>query len=54
MSSVEPFQTFSEELVLTPEGSWIPAGTDGPLVPIQGRNIATSSTIAPIPAINCP
>jgi ATP-binding cassette subfamily B protein len=37
-----------------PGGSWIPDGRDGPLTPIQGRNMATSSTAAPIAAINCP
>src|SRR3954465_12661316 len=54
MSRVEPFQMFSVLLVLTPEGTVMPAGIEGPLVPIQGRNMATSSTTAPIPAISCP
>ena len=45
---------FSVVLVLTPDGTGIPAGIDGPLTPIQGRNIATSRTAAPTAAMICP
>ena len=57
MSRVEPFQTFSEVLpaaFATPGGKVTPEGRDDPLTPIQGRNIATSSTAAATAAINCP
>src|SRR3954470_19167943 len=47
MPRVGPFLRLSVVLVSTPDGSVMPAGTDGPLTPIQGRNIATSSTTAP-------
>jgi hypothetical protein len=42
----------SEVLVSTPPGS--PEGSDGPLTPTQGRNIATSRAIPPTAAIICP
>ena len=52
MSSVEPFQMFSEVLVSTAHGE-IPTGRRA-AHPIQGRNIATSKAIPPTAAIICP
>jgi hypothetical protein len=52
MSRDEPFQMSSELLVSTPPGS--PAGSKEPLMPIQGRNMATSRAIPPTAAITCP
>ena len=55
MSSVEPFQMLSAVLASSqPWGTGTPDGSDGPLTPIQGRNIAISKATAPTAAIICP